>query len=134
MRSKAFRSLILFFSCVVLAAVSCKKDDNNQKVAGKIVLEVYITHHQIPVPNIPVYLKLNTSSFPGNDSTKYDLKVKTNVSGKAFFTELTPGNHYLYSYGLDAGVGENVIGYQPLTISSSTVVNDTVKTQLFVSE
>ena len=114
--------------------VGCKKKDAVTPVNSKIILAVSVTHHYLPVPSLPVYVKFNTSSYPGQDSTKYDIRKLTNESGMVYFANIIPGNHYIYGYGYDPGVGMNVIGYHPLIITSSSVVNDTVRTLLYVSE
>jgi hypothetical protein len=137
MRSKArIRYLLIpaLFLYLFLFSSACKKDNTNNSVEGKIVLSVKATHHTVPVPSLPVYLKYNTSDYPGRDSTKYNVRLLTNSNGEVNFTKLTPGTHYLYAYGYDSGVGENVIGYQPVTVSSSTIRNDSVLVQMFVSE
>ena len=126
-----------FYSMLFLGGLlffSCKKSETSGTVESKIVLAVTVTHHYVPVPNFPVYLKKNTGTYPGRDSTLYDLRVLTNSKGIACFTGIPPGNHYLYGYGYDPGVLMNCIGYHPVIVSTSTVVNDTITTQLFVSE
>lgn len=126
--------IVKFMAVAALLAViltSCKKKDEVNPVEGKIVLAVKVTHHDVPVASLPVFLKWNSSSYPGPDSTKYEYRQMTNSNGEVFFTKQVPGTHYLYSAGNDAG--EQVIGYQPVNINSSTISNDTVKVSMYVS-
>lgn len=124
-------SLIIFF---VFITSGCKKKETVTPIESKIILAVSVTHHDVPVPRLPVYIKFNTPTYPGRDSTKYDVRKLTDESGMVYFSNITPGNHYIYGYGYDADWGMNVIGYHPLIITSSSVVNDTVRTLLYVSE
>jgi hypothetical protein len=119
---------------ILFSLFSCSKKNENVVVEGKIVLSVKVKHHSVPVNNLPVYLKFNVSTFPGTDSSNYSVRLLTDGNGEVNFPKCTPGTHYLYAYGFDANAGENVIGYQPVTINASTILNDTTKTDLFVSE
>lgn len=135
---KAVASVRVFFTYMVfflaLFISGCKKKDTVTPVTSKIILAVSVKHHDVPVPQLPVYIKFNTSSYPGRDSTKYDVRKLTDNAGMVYFPNIIPGNHYIYGYGYDADWGMNVIGYHPLIVTSSSVVNDTVRTLLYVSE
>lgn len=124
--------LFLLISVFVAFIFSCKKE--NKDPEGAISLEVEIVHHDRPVIGLPVYLKANSSEFPGRDSTQYDYKQVTDQNGKVNFTKLAPGIDYLYAYGFDNVAGENVIGYTPVNLNSVSVQNNKANIVLYVSE
>ena len=115
---------------------SCKKSNeiNAEKIAGKVSCTIKVKHHSWEVPGIIVCLKANTTAFPGYDTSKYDRYCITDTQGNAIFDSLFPGNYYLYSKGLDIIWGDTVIGYAPLVINESTIINNTLSTTLYVSE
>src|ERR1044071_7220736 len=93
--------LILFFLFAVLF-FACKKPDSNTPIAtlkGNITMTVNVMHHQWVIPGIPVYLKGNTTQYPGENTALYNLSVTTNQNGDAQFKELKYGNYYLYARG-----------------------------------
>lgn len=123
----------LLFSGMILS--SCTKDSSTTggKVKGTISLEAHAVHHSRDVSNIAIYLERNTTEFPGYDSTVYDLKGITDGNGKFTFTELFPGNYYVYASGFDSEFGANVRGYMPVALDNS--INNNFKSlTLTVSE
>ena len=132
--SKSF-SFLLLFSIFTLFA--CKKECHGPKstsVEGKVILKVHVVHHTWDISYSDVYLKYNTTTFPGADSTLYDLKQTTDGYGEISFTKLYPGNYYLYTKGFDATFGATVIGYKQVTISPENLVNNEMSVSLFVNE
>ena len=115
---------------------SCKKNTelHAEKITGKIACTVKVKHHNWEVPDIMVCLKANTNVFPGYDTAKYDRYFITDTQGNVTFDSLFPGNYYLYSRGFDIIWGDTVIGYAPLVINESTIINNTLSTTLYVSE
>ncbi len=124
----------------LLLFTSCKKDDTlkNEKaqvvVQGNITLKVRAVHHWWGVPYLPVYLKKNTTSWPGTDSTKFEFKAVADQNGNCEFIHLFPGHYYLYAHGFDALFGMDVIGYHALELNSSTSPNNKLDFILTVSE
>ena len=47
--------------CLILSVTACKKN----QLGGKSTLKGVVAHHGKPIPNAVVYIKFNTSEFPG---------------------------------------------------------------------
>jgi hypothetical protein len=124
--------------CIFLLSLfvnACKKDNSSPKVVnGNISLNVHVVHHSWDINNVKVYIKYNTQTYPGPDSTLYDKYQITDGYGKTTFEQLYPGNYYIYAYGWDAVWGANVIGYKQVGITTENVVNNELSVTLYVSE
>lgn len=136
MKKNKFIAICFFIALFTCAGISsCKKDSTTETpVTGNITLKVHCLHHTWDVTNINVYLKYNTLSFPGADSTLYDRQRTTDGSGQAAFDNLYPGNYYVYASGFDTTFGAQVIGYKQVTISKENVTNNEMAVTLYVSE
>ena len=75
-------------------------------------------HHTWDVSGVMIYLERNTTTFPGNDSSVYDMKLQADGYGKATFEKLYPGNYYIYVSGFDDVWGSHVIGEMPVSLSN----------------
>jgi hypothetical protein len=115
---------------------SCKKSDsdNGDLISGSISLNVQVMHHTWGVPYTNVYLKKNTSVYPGEDTSRYDIRLTSDNDGKAIFEGLHPGNYFVFSKGYDLIWGDTVIGYSPVVIAISSLENNRVDLTLNVSE
>ena len=82
---------ILFF-----AINSCKKN----QLGGKATVKGVVMHHEIPVPDAYVYIKFNTSEFPGEDPKLYDTYVQADANGN-YKISFYRGTYYLYASGID---------------------------------
>jgi hypothetical protein len=108
-------------SAMVLMGASCHK--TSSPVAGKggsTTLKVSPQHHgrSMNFTAMTVYIKYNTQDAPSNGV--YDDSVHcTNADTvwTATFPQLQNGNYYLYGYGYDTSVNENVKGGSPYAIS-----------------
>jgi len=133
-----FRLRTAAFSVVVLAWAlcfnACKKEDAVKTTHGNITLKVNIRHHDWSVHFFPVYLKNNATVWPGRDSSQYDLVAETGQDGTCIFSNLYVGDYYVYGAGYDPVVRMHVSGYAPVTLNTSTVVNNTAEITLYVSE
>jgi hypothetical protein len=138
MVKKTFYLIIL--SCILFFFSNCRKESvvKNESgqviVQGKITLKVQAKHHWWGVSYLPVYLKKNVTTWPGTDSTKYELKTVTDSDGNCEFDHLFPGNYYLYAHGFDSYFGMNVIGYHSIELNSSTAPDNELDFTLIVSE
>jgi hypothetical protein len=125
--------------CLVFVLLSCKKN-NETNAAGNVVVHGYITlsvsvmHHTWPVSNISVFLKKDAVAYPGPDTTLYQWRRVSDASGMAVFTELFPGKYFLYAKGYDSVFGDDVIGYMPIELNSSTAANNEAYCTIMVSE
>lgn len=128
-----------FFFIVSLFFVSCKKNEEHNN-AGQVIVKgtnkliVTVAHHTYTLPDIHVYLKNNTTVFPGSDTSLYEWNTLSDPSGIAVFEDLFPGNYFLYAEGFDQGIGMNVIGASPAILNSSTLVNNELYVTLYVTE
>lgn len=137
---KIIKPSFIYFLLVVCLFVACKKDntpknENGQVVVqGNMTIKVHARHHALAVPDLPVYLKRNATSWPGSDSSMYEFRTVTDHSGDCEFNRLFPGNYYVYAHGIDVAVGVYVIGYHGVVLNSSTAPDNTFEMTLLVSE
>lgn len=129
--------IIIYFFLGMSLLSSCKKDNNTNSgnaVQGTINLEVHAKHHSWDVAGIMIYLKKNTTEFPGKDSSVYNYSGKTDGYGKFNFEHLYPGNYYIYASGYDNVWGANVIGYIPAVLDKNNVIDNYLGITIYVSE
>lgn len=123
----------------VFIFISCKKNDEHNS-AGQVIVKgtnkliVTVAHHTYTLPDIAVYLKYNTTVFPGSDTSLYDWHTLSDPSGIAVFDNLFQGNYFLYAKGFDQGIGMNVMGASPVVLNSSSLVNNELYVTLYVTE
>ena len=122
----------LFF---VLACVtfSCKKESVNT-TTGNITLNITALHHNWPVHFLDVYLKYDTTSWPGTDPTLYDAVTQTGQNGNCSFDKLYTGTYYIYATGYDPAVDTTVIGYLPVVITRDNITDHALSVTMYVSE
>ncbi len=126
----------LWIAAIIVILSSCKKASKTSitPVQGNVTLNVHVLHHAWELNNIKVYLKYNTVLYPGPDSSLYDKYEITDGYGKVSFTQLYPGNYYIYGTGFDASWGANVIGYKQIILSKENIANNEMSVILYVSE
>jgi hypothetical protein len=127
---KYFLSLFL----LILVVISSCKKENHDVVTGKYSLKITVMHHERILKDISVYLKYNTTEFPGYDTTLYDWSKTSDLSGNVSFDHLFEGNYFLYGSGMDDGIGMHVIGGTSVAVNASTVVNNEIHDTLMVTE
>lgn len=81
---------------IILSLFSCKKN----QVGGKGSVTGNVAHHGKAIADAYVYIKFNTSEFPGDDYTKYDTYVQTDANGN-YTIPFYKGNYYLFAKGYD---------------------------------
>jgi hypothetical protein len=84
---------------LILGLFSCKKNQTGGKGSVKGVVE----HHGKPIADAYVYIKFNSTEFPGDDYTKYDTYVKADANGNYSIT-FYKGSYYLYAKGFDLDI------------------------------
>lgn len=127
---------IVFFFIVFLSG-GCKKEQsilNSRIISGTISLEVHAIHHTWDVSSISIYLKKNTTNFPGKDSSLYEFKGITDGNGKYTFEKLFPGDYYLYVSGFDSISGSNVFGNLPVILLTDDLNDNYKELTVYVSE
>ena len=108
--------LIFFFSIMIW--ISGCKPDTDELTAGKggqATLKVFPAHHMSLVHDCMIYLKYNAFSKPSSfdDSMRV---LRLGDTSFAVFTQLKPGNYYVYGQGIDnnldvvdGGIGFRVV-------------------------
>jgi hypothetical protein len=108
------------YSCFIIGlmiAASCQKagKGGDASIQGKVL------HHEALIPNARIFIKYNTSNFPGTDTTKYDDKVQSDNQGNYKFEGLKKGKYFLYGVGKDGVANGNpfdVVGGARVDINS----------------
>lgn len=91
----------LFISAATLAG--CKKDEPVTVPADGVRVLIFVNHHGVAIPNARVFVKNNTVSFPGTDTTLYDARYVTGVDGRLTLSGIPNGQHAYtyYAKGID---------------------------------
>ena len=97
-----------FFAILCVAAffASCEKSNT-------VHTQVNFTtqHHEKIIPNITVFVKYNTSEFPGYDPPDiFDDSAVSDDRGKVSFRDIPLGHHWFVGVGFDEEIKEQVIG------------------------
>jgi hypothetical protein len=130
------------FAFLILASVlfsACKKDEMHNSsgqvvVTGTNKLIISVVHHTYSLPGIRVFLKNNTTEYPGPDTTLYDWSTTSDPTGIAVFDHLFEGNYFIYAKGFDPNIGMDVIGGSQAVLNSSTLTNKEMYLTLYVTE
>ena len=90
---------------------------------GQISIELIARHHSKLIasqPNYPdtAYIKFNTSEFPGDDATLYDLVIAGAFPDTVItINGMECGNYYIFMTGFDVDIAERVKGGVPVTLN-----------------
>jgi hypothetical protein len=117
------KPLQLIILMVLLTSAACSKKDDNNNVAGKggnATLNIFPQHHTLAknIINCKVYVKYNTLDAPSDG--KYDDStscINTDSLVKATLSQLKNGKYYLYAYGFDTSISQNIKGGLGYTIT-----------------
>jgi hypothetical protein len=108
----------ILFGCFFLVLIfSCKKN----QLGGKSTIKGTVMHHEKVIPYARVFLKFKAKDFPGTDTAVYDSKYTTGADGHYEF-KCYKGDYYLYGFGYDTGISENVSGGTPVHIRNKETV------------
>ena len=120
-------SLLVLVSAITLSVFSCKRpDDNIGGKGGKATLKVTPQHHGNNIDSCTIYIKYNSQTPPSATTDGYDESMVCIMEGGnpvATFTELKKGRYYIYGYGWDPAVSQNVKGGIPFTISEESTIS-----------
>lgn len=121
------RLLSVLVLVVTMSAFSCKRpDDNIGGKGGKAVLKVTPQHHSKNIDSCTIYIKYNAETPPSETTVGYDesvVCVMENGVPIATITGLKKGKYYIYGFGWDPGVSQNVKGGIPYTITEENTVS-----------
>lgn len=115
---------------------SCKKtgSDNGTTVETKIDLQGTVMHHFWTVGSCKVYIKGNTTEYPGSFPSAYDSFTVADLGGTFIFSNLSPGPYFLFGKGYDPTWGDTVTGSIFLDLEARPGAHIEVDTILNVSE
>jgi hypothetical protein len=103
-------------TAIIIFPAACKKNGTG----GKSTVQGKVKHHGLTIPGAMVYIKYDATDFPGADISVYDASVQASSStGQYEFTDLLPGNYYIYGVGYDSTISEAVFGGTALKIKYS---------------
>ncbi len=122
---KTINVLLVMLLALTLSAASCTRQDKAGK-GGNAILKITPRHHDNPISDCVVYIKYNTSTPPSETAEGYDEQMAVVIEdGKpvATFTGLKNGKYYIYGYGFDADISQNVKGGIPYEITSQSTIN-----------
>ena len=93
----------IIFSIITPATIcfllGCKKN----QLGGDASLTGIVMHHSKPIANAKVYVKFNTTEFPGADSTIYDSYVQADGNG-IYNIPFYKGSYYVFAIGHDMAI------------------------------
>ena len=124
------KNLFLFVS-ITVCLIGCKPATQVDAIKPQAKVCVATLHHAARIPETEVYLKYNTTVFPGWDYKKYDRKIITDSNAAGCFDSLPVGNYWLMATGYDANYRSDVIGQQQFSIQK---INEQQSFNIMVSE
>lgn len=106
-RNKFILGLFLILMSFVLVQCKCKDEEEIDNCpegrTGELTMVFKMLHHTRPIPGCRVFIKYNTSEFPGPDTTKYDYAVSAETtSAYASIDSLNCGRYFVYAIGIDS--------------------------------
>lgn len=100
---KAILKLSLVFA-LLLSFTNCKKN----QTGGKSSVSGTVKHHDKPIADAYVYIKFQSTEFPGEDYTLYDTYVQADANGN-YRIPLYKGSYYLFAKGYDLAIASPFI-------------------------
>lgn len=119
-----FIQFILFLGIIFS---SCKKN----QTGGKAIVSGVVAHHGTPIPKARVYIKFNTSEFPGDNYTNYDTYVDADEKGN-YSISFYKGTYYLFAKGYDYTISAPYLVKGGLSVKVRQ--NEKIKTDIAVTE
>ena len=109
----SYKTLFYFLIInLVFFISSCKKN----QIGGKATLKGVVLHHSKPIPNAYIYIKYNSSEFPGTDVNLYDTYVQADDNGN-YKISFYKGTYYVYAKGFDYAIAYPNIVKGGLTVT-----------------
>ena len=119
--------MVLFFSCA-------KPGSEEVILTTQITLQGTVMHHFWTVGSCKVYIKGNTTIYPGPQPSAYDSFTVADPGGTFIFSNLSPGYYYLFGKGYDPAWGDTVNGALFLNLQAHPGTHIELDTILNVSE
>ncbi len=122
-----YLSVLGLFS-IGLLAIHCHAGENQIRTQACFTTQ----HHSKIIPNITVYVRLNTLDFPGYDNLdEFHLMATSNGQGRVCFDDMPLGDHWFVAIGCDEEIREQVIGNIDIRFDRSNLKVDQI---LYVGE
>ena len=121
---------LLYFPlfAIGLLSLNCNQADNQIRTQACFTTQ----HHSKVIPNITVYVKLNTLDFPGYDNLEqFHLRADSDAQGRVCFNDIPLGDHWFVAIGFDEKIREQVIGNIDIRFDRSNLKVDQI---LYVGE
>ena len=121
---KTINVLLVMLLAIILGSAGCKREDKAGK-GGNAVLKITPRHHNNPISDCVVYLKYNSSTPPSETTEGYDEQmpvVMENGTPVATFSGLKNGKYYIYGYGFDNDIAQNVKGGIPYEVTTQGTI------------
>jgi hypothetical protein len=98
---------ILIWFSLSMTLTDCTRADPNLRTEACFTTQ----HHEKVIPNIDVYVKFQTTAFPGYDHfEQFNIMKTSDANGRVCFRDLPLGDHWFVAIGYDEGIREQVIG------------------------
>jgi hypothetical protein len=110
--------IVICLLVLAFTTSSCHKEG----LGGNCSINGTVFHHEKAIPNCVVYIKFNTSDFPGDSPADYDGSVTADGKGEYAFPKVYPGDYYLYGIGFDNSISEVVKGGIPVKVKRNKSV------------
>ena len=106
----------LLLACLI-CLLACKEDEEPITPGiESVMISGKVKHHNEAIGYASVYIKFNTSIFPGKDTSVYDEMVRADSLADYHFNQVTPGSHFIYAMGFDEGIHDSVFGGVPIVV------------------
>ncbi|HET6225084.1 MAG TPA: hypothetical protein VFF27_02320 [Bacteroidia bacterium] len=121
---KAFLKSVAALCLIVglLTVSSCHKEG----LGGNASISGTVYHHEAAIPNAVVYIKFNTTDFPGDTPESYDASTTVDGNGKYIFQKVYKGDYYIYGIGFDKNIQEIVKGGVGIKVKKNKVYSQDV--------
>lgn len=111
---------------ILLTLLGCSGNDLRTRVC-------FTTHHHEKViPNITIWVKFNSETFPGWDPPyNFDTSIESDENGRVCMNDFPLGHHWFVGFGYDPEIGQQVIGSWDYEFNLRNLEVDTI---LYVGE
>ncbi len=88
---------------LLLMFIGCTPNDEGNTIPLPTSICVQTKHHDIAQPNMTVFLKYNSDTFPGytQPASFYDTMLTTDQNGRACVSPVPVGRHWIIALGVD---------------------------------
>lgn len=93
----------IFYLLLAMPLISILNSCKKNQVGGTATVKGVVAHHEKPIADAYVYIKYNTTEFPGDDYTKYDTYVKADANGN-YSIPFYKGSYFIYARGYDYAI------------------------------